>query len=126
MHPTGVRARNARTHQLIASRVGLAASTVRRAVGLIGRNGLRDGEALWIVPSHGVHTWGMRFPIDVLGLDDAGRVVDLVANLKPWRMRLPRRRCRGALELAAGTIRRTGTQMGDQVVFEVPGDATAR
>jgi uncharacterized membrane protein (UPF0127 family) len=65
----------------------------------------------------------MRFSIDVLGLDAAGRVVDAIAVLKPWRMRLPRRGCVGVLELAAGAIRRSGTQIGDAVVFEVPHDA---
>jgi uncharacterized protein len=124
-HPGDVRARNARTNHLIASRVGIAAGRVRRAVGLIGRSGLDDGEALWIAPSRGVHTWGMRFSIDVLALDAAGRVVDLVADLTPWRMRLPRPGCAGALELAAGTIGRTGTQMGDEIVFEVADDASA-
>ncbi len=119
----GARVRNTRTGRLIAGRVGVATSRARRAVGLIGRSGLQDGEALWIAPSRGVHTWGMRFPIDVLGLDAAGRVVDLVAALRPWRMRLPRRGCIGVLELAAGAIRQSGTEMGDAVVFEVAHDA---
>ena len=119
----GVRARNARTNQLIAGRVRMATSRARRAVGLIGRSGLQEGEALWIAPSRGVHTWGMRFSIDVLALDAAGQVVDLVAVLKPWRMRLPRRGCVGVLELAAGTIRQSGTEMGDAVIFEVAHDA---
>jgi uncharacterized membrane protein (UPF0127 family) len=121
-HPAGVRARNARTNQIIADRVGIAASRRRRAVGLIGRSGLQDGEALWIAPSCGVHTCGMRFSIDVLALDAAGRVVDLAADLKPWRLRLPRRWRSSALELPAGTIGRTGTQIGDEVVFEVADD----
>jgi uncharacterized membrane protein (UPF0127 family) len=64
----------------------------------------------------------MRFSIDLLVLDAAGRVVDVVADLKPWRLRLPRRWCSSALELAAGTIGRTGTQLGDEVVFEVADD----
>ena len=120
----GARARNARTARLVAGRVEVARGRVRRAVGLIGRRGLGDGEALWIAPSRGVHTWGMRFAIDVLALDRAGRVVDLVADLRPWRLRLPRRGCGGVLELAAGTIERTGTVMGDEIVFEAADDGT--
>ena len=118
-----VRARNAITDYLLADRVCIAATRVRRAIGLIGRSGLPDGEALWIVPSRGVHTWGMRFAIDLLALDETGRVIDLVADLKPWRMRLPKEGCVGVLELSAGAIYRSGTRLGDVIVFEVVNDS---
>ncbi len=84
-------ARNASLGTVIADHVGVAATRAARAVGLLSRTGLEPGEALWIVPSRGVHTWGMRFTIDVLALDDAGTVIDCVSNLRPWRVRLPRR-----------------------------------
>src|SRR5262249_14428106 len=84
-------ARNASLGTVIADKVGVADSRATRAVGLLSRSGLEPGEALWIVPSRGVHTWGMRFTIDVLALDEAGTVIDCVSNLRPWRMRLPKR-----------------------------------
>ena len=76
-------ARNASLNTVIADHVGVAATRTARAVGLLSRTGLEPGEALWIVPSRGVHTWGMRFTIDVLALDEAGMVIDCVSNLRP-------------------------------------------
>ena len=110
-----LRAKNLTTGAVVADRVGVAATRGARAVGLLNRNGLEPGEGLWIVPSRGVHTCWMRFAIDVIALDDDGVVIDLVANLKPWRVRLPRRGTAGVLELAAGTLDRSGTEVGHRI-----------
>jgi uncharacterized membrane protein (UPF0127 family) len=112
-------ARNASVNRVLADRVDVAATRATRAVGLLSRSGLEPGEALWIVPSRGVHTWGMRFTIDVLALDEAGTVIDCVSNLKPWRVRLPRRGTAGVLELPAGTLAASGTLLGHQVSLEL-------
>jgi uncharacterized membrane protein (UPF0127 family) len=112
-------ARNASVNKVLADRVGVADTRAARAVGLLSRTGLEPGEALWIVPSRGVHTWGMRFAIDVLALDEAGNVIDCVSNLKPWRLRLPRRGTAGVLELPAGTLAASGTAVGHQVLLEM-------
>ena len=112
-------ARNASLNRVLADRVDVAATRATRAVGLLSRSGLEPGEALWIVPSRGVHTWGMRFTIDVLALDEAGTVIDCVSNLRPWRVRLPRRGTAGVLELPAGTLAASGTELGHQVSLEL-------
>jgi hypothetical protein len=65
---------------------------------------LPEGEALWIVPSRGVHTFGMKFAIDGLALDEAGVVIDLVAGMKPRRVRLPRKGTAGVLELPVPAV----------------------
>jgi len=117
-------ARNTSTGTVLANRVGVAATRASRAVGLLSRSGLEPGEALWIVPSRGVHTWGMRFTIDVLALDDAGKVIDCVSNLRPWRVRLPRRGTAGVLELPAGTLAASHTSLGDQILIELGGGET--
>ena len=111
-------ARNASLNTVLADRVGVAATRAARAVGLLSRSGLEPGEALWIVPSRGVHTCGMRFAIDVVALDEAGTVIDCVSNLKPWRLRLPRRGTAGVLELPAGTLAASGTAIGHHVLLE--------
>ena len=111
-------ARNIDTGTVLADRVGVAATHATRAVGLLKRDGLDPGEALWIVPSRGVHTFWMRFAIDVIALDERGVVIDRVVHMKPWRMRLPRRGTAGVLELAAGTCELSGTQVGHRVQFE--------
>ena len=111
-------ATNVSVNAVIADRVDVAQTRSERRVGLLSRNGLEPGEALWIVPSRGVHTCGMRFPIDILALDEGGVVIDRVSVLRPWRIRLPRRGTAGVLELAAGTVERTGTALGHRILFE--------
>jgi uncharacterized protein len=113
-----LRARNVDTGAVVADRVGVAATRAARAVGLLNRDGLGAGEGLWIVPSRGVHTCWMRFAIDVIALDEQGVVIDRVVNLKPWRVRLPRRGTAGVLELPVGTLDRSGTQIGHRIEFQ--------
>ena len=108
-------ATNLDTGALVADNVAVADTRATRAVGLLSRSGLNPGEALWIVPSRGVHTWWMRFTIDVLALDESGVVVDRVPGLKPWRIRLPRRGTAGVLELPEGAIAATGTEIGHRI-----------
>jgi uncharacterized membrane protein (UPF0127 family) len=110
-------ARNVDTGAIVADRVAVAATHAERAVGLLSRTMLEPGEALWIVPSRGVHTWGMRFAIDIVALDDRGVVIDQVASLKPWRIRLPRRGTAGVLELPTGTLSASGTIIGHRIEF---------
>jgi uncharacterized membrane protein (UPF0127 family) len=111
-------ARNVDTGAVVASVVAVADTRASRAVGLLNRTGLEPGEGLWIVPSRGIHTWWMRFPIDILALDERGVVIDQVANLRPWRIRLPRRGTAGVLELPVGTVTGTGTTLGHRIAFE--------
>jgi uncharacterized protein len=108
-------ARNLDTGAVVADNVAVADTRATRAVGLLTRSGLDPGEGLWIVPSRGVHTWGMRFAIDVLALDERGVVIDQVTALKPWRIRLPRRGTAGVLELPPGTLARSGTALGHRI-----------
>jgi uncharacterized membrane protein (UPF0127 family) len=105
------------TGAVLASNVVVAATRATRAVGLMAREHLEPGEALWIVPSRGVHTCWMRFPIDVIALDDRGVIIDRVVNLRPWRIRLPRRGTAGVLELQAGTLEAAGACIGHRVEF---------
>ena len=115
-------ARNTNRGTVLADRVGVAMTRAERAVGLLSHTRLEPGEALWIVPSRGVHTWGMRFTIDVAALDEEGIVIDCVANLKPWRIRLPRRGTAGVLELPAGRLAESGTALGHRILFETTED----
>jgi uncharacterized membrane protein (UPF0127 family) len=108
-------ARNLDTGGVIADRVDVADTRATRAVGLLSRDGLEPGEGLWIVPSRGVHTCWMRFPIDVIALDDRGVIIDRVVDMKPWRIRLPRRGTAGVLELRAGALDASGTQVGHRI-----------
>jgi uncharacterized membrane protein (UPF0127 family) len=111
-------AKNIDTGAVVADLVAVADTRATRAVGLLNRTGFEPGEGLWIVPSRGVHTCWMRFPIDLIALDDRGVVIDHVANLKPWRIRLPRRGTAGVLELPVGALTKSGTALGHRIAFE--------
>ena len=112
-------ARNTDTGVVIAQRVAVAATRATRRTGLLHHTSLPEGDALWIVPSRGVHTFGMKFAIDVVALDERGIVVDCVEHLQPWRIRLPRKGTAGVLELPAGWIARTGIAVGHRIEFSV-------
>jgi uncharacterized membrane protein (UPF0127 family) len=98
---------------------GFAARNVwARTVGLLGRSGLKAGEALLIEPCSSIHTAFMRFTIDVLYLDRAGQVVKTVGCLKPFRLSAKWSGARSVIELPSGVIAATGTEVGDQLAFE--------
>lgn len=100
---------------VLASTIVVADTSLRRAVGLLGHASLARDEGIWIKPSSGVHTIGMRFPIDVVGLDARFRVVRLWPSLKPYRVTAIVPSVRTVLELAAGTIVESGLRLGDQL-----------
>ncbi len=73
------------------------------------------GQGLWINPSHGIHTFAMRFPIDAVYLDRDRIVIHIEEGLKPWRMAAVRVQAASVLELPTGTISESLTELGDQV-----------
>lgn len=76
---------------------------------------------LWIFPSNGIHTIGMRFPIDALYLDADCRVVRAYEGLKPWRIAAVSLRTQSVLELPAGTLGKCPTRVGDLMQFRPMG-----
>ena len=112
-----MRASNARSGSELANNVEVAAGIVARLKGLIGRRGLADGEALLIRSCKGVHTVGMRFPIDVVFLDRHDKVVGIKEKMPPNRMSAIYLRASSALELPAGAVERSCTRPGDTLTF---------
>ena len=105
-----------RTQGVVLVDRGKVANNVwTRFKGLIGVRHLPEGDGLAIVPCSGVHCMFMSIPIDVLYVDKEDRVVGLDPNMKPWAVGRPYRGVRYVIELPAGTIARTGTQVGDQL-----------
>lgn len=107
-------------HTLLASEVQRAEGMWPRIKGLIGRRAedFRPGRGLWITPSEGIHTIGMKFPIDVIYLDAKRRVVRVYHGLKPWRVAAISFAARSVLELPAGTVAASKTKVGDVLEFE--------
>lgn len=110
---------NKTRERFVATNVAVADSYLRRLVGLLGktRKWACAGQGLWIVPSHGVHTIGMLFPIDLIFLDRELSVVHLEEHVKPFRVSRVSLRTHSVLELPAHTVFRTGTCVGDKLEF---------
>ena len=115
--PEGWRLRNTRGGIVLAERVELAADSASRKRGLLGRDHLDEGHALVIVPCAAVHTYFMRFAIDVLFVRRDGRVVKCAHGVRPWRIALALT-AHAVIEMPAGALRRSGTSRGDRLVFE--------
>ena len=109
--------RNATRDSLIGDRVSVAETSMSRMVGLLRHRGLNAGEGLWIKPSSGVHTIGMRFPIDVIGLDKNRKVVKLWQNLVPYRITSVSVKVQSVVELPAGRIAEVDVQVGDTLAI---------
>jgi uncharacterized protein len=105
-------ARNLTRGVLIGSDIRTAETSAERRTGLLKHARLDEGSGLWIVPCEAVHTFFMKFAIDLIYLDRKRRVRGTVRALRPWRMSicLP---AHSVIELPPGTIDRTNTQKGD-------------
>jgi uncharacterized membrane protein (UPF0127 family) len=101
----------------LATKLSVAGTHWSRFVGLMGadRETFPAGHGLWITPSHGIHTFGMRFPIDVAYLDAGKAVVYMAHDLKPWRMAPVRMKTDSVIELPGNTLASTGTAIGDEI-----------
>jgi uncharacterized membrane protein (UPF0127 family) len=111
-------ATNRTSSTIVADAITVADSSWSRAVGLLRHKSLAPGTGLWIRPCSGVHTFGMSFAIDVIGLDKHLRVVRLWNTLRPNRMTALVPNVRSALELASGTITACQLALGDQLTLE--------
>jgi hypothetical protein len=112
--PPPLRLVNRTRGTVVATTLEHAFDGAARKRGLLGRYGLPPGHAIVIAPCNAVHTFGMRFAIDILFVARDGRVVKV-------RRRVPARRLAGAwrgfatVELVGGALEASGTEAGDSV-----------
>jgi hypothetical protein len=111
------RVRNLTKGVCLADRAEVADTSAKRRRGLLKHDGLPPGSGLWLVPCEGIHTIGMKFPIDVLFLNRQRRVVQIRPNMGKWRLALSLR-AHSVLELPAGATAETRTTVGDQLEVE--------
>jgi uncharacterized membrane protein (UPF0127 family) len=109
--------KNLRTGLLVATQVETAFTSADRKRGLLGRDGLAPGQALVIAPTNLVHTFAMRFPIDIVFANLEGRVLKVSRAVPPRRIAGSLRGF-AVLELAAGEAGRSETQVGDIIQVE--------
>lgn len=112
-----MRAFNDSTGRELAPNLLVAETLFSRCKGLLGRESLPQGEGLMIRPCMAVHTFLMKFPIDVVFLDKENRVLKAVQNLQPHRLSNIVPLSAGVIELPAGTVQKTGTVAGNQIVI---------
>jgi uncharacterized protein len=99
----------------LATKVRKADNFLTRLVGLLKRTQLGPEEALWLMPSKGIHTIGMKFPIDVVFLNREYCVLGLISGMHPYRVSGVHMRGYSVIELPNGTIRKSRTEIGDKL-----------
>jgi len=115
--PYNMHARNITRGAFLGDSVREAHGLFPRMKGLLGSSGLSPGEGLWICPCNSIHSIGMRFEFDALFLDSRMKVVGLYDRFRKNRVSRIFWDARGVLELPAGTIECTGTEVGDEFEF---------
>jgi uncharacterized protein len=106
-----------RSGQWLASAAELAGTSQARRLGLRGRDGMDDDAALVIAPTQGVHTFGMKFPLDIVGVRKNGEVVTVQCSVRRRRIVLSLRAF-AMVELPGGACDRTGIRVGDRLLAE--------
>jgi uncharacterized membrane protein (UPF0127 family) len=104
--------------EVVCERCLVADSPWSRMRGLLGRRGLESGEGLLLRPAGSVHTFFMRFPIDVVFLSRDGEVLKVAGALPAWRT-AGARRAKAALELAADEAERREIRVGTRLDLSV-------
>jgi len=109
--------RNQTRNTILADAAEVADTSEKRRTGLLKRERLEPGQGLWIVPCESVHSFFMKFAIDLVYLDRDKKVRKVRHRMAPWRLSA----CLTAhsiLELPAGVVATSGTQAGDQLEIE--------
>ena len=108
---------NAERDSTLGTAIEVAATAAKRARGLLGREALAAGEGLLFKHCSSLHTFFMRFPIDIVYADKDGRVLKIATAVPPFRMCMAPRRSFYALELPAGSLVGTNTHVKDVLRF---------
>lgn len=112
-----LRVTNKTRNTVLGDAIDVANTSASRRTGLLKHERLEAGTGLWITPCESVHTFFMKFPIDLVYLDKNKKVKKVRDTMVAWRMSA----CLSAhsiIELPAGVVKKTGTMAGDELEFE--------
>ena len=123
--PASLALTNSRNDRIVARALMPAFDSASRRKGLLQRDFLPEGSALIIAPSNAVHTFFMRFAIDIAFVAKDGRVLKLRRDVRPWRIAAAWRAF-AVVELPVGALERAGVQRGDTLRIEGIDEKTAR
>jgi uncharacterized protein len=106
---------NTTSHSRVAVRTYSAETTVSRLKGLLGASGLEAESCLWIHDCRSIHTYFMKFAIDVVFVDKNLRVKKIYRSLKPWSLTMPVMGARSVFEFQSGALNQVQISVGDQL-----------
>jgi uncharacterized membrane protein (UPF0127 family) len=116
---------NATKKTVVSDNCHFANTVLKRMVGLLNRGQFGQGEGLLLDRCYGIHTFGMRFPIDVLFLDKDLHVIRAVKALPPYRTCVVKKSVY-VLEVPVGALDVSHTVEGDQIQIRTANtDATS-
>ena len=116
-----VRVVNESRQRVLGGSIRMADTLLARLRGFLFRRKPHHGEGLLLAPCKGVHMYGMRFPLDVLFIDDSGHVIAAHPELAPGQRTPMYATARYALELPTGSITSTHTSVGDRLSWKPAG-----
>lgn len=102
----------------LAREARIAGSWWSRLRGLLGKKGLKPGQGLVLAPCNAIHTCFMRFTIDVVFINDYGRVLEIYHTMAPFRFSARVKGAARVVELPAGILRQSDTRVGDVLALE--------
>lgn len=109
---------NLTKNTVLAEEVEIAKTIWQRGKGLLGRKTFGQGKALVLWPCDSIHTFFMQFTIDVIFVDKENKIIGVYKNLKPFRITRIYFKAKYAIELPAGTITATSTEIGNKIQFQ--------
>lgn len=104
---------------ILAEETIIADTPFQRMQGLLGKKEFKEGQALIIRPCNSIHTFFMRFAIDVIFADSNNKVIKTIASLKPWRFSGVYISAKFCIELPAGAISSSLTTEGDSITLDL-------
>lgn len=107
---------NLRKKYVIASQVEIADNFFSRLVGLLGRDKFPEKHAIVLKPCRSIHTYFLRFPIDVVFLNGQGEVIHLISNMQTHSFSPVIKKAQKVVELPAGTVKNR-INLGDTLII---------
>jgi uncharacterized membrane protein (UPF0127 family) len=90
--------------KIISSNIKIADNPISRVIGLMFKKTPVDSDGLLLEPCNSIHTFFMRYSLDIIFLSNGNEVIKVIRNLKPWRMTRIYFKARKTLELPAGNL----------------------
>jgi uncharacterized membrane protein (UPF0127 family) len=103
--------------RIIVQKCNIANTFFKRLKGLLGKKDFPENEGLYIPKCNSIHMFFMKFPIDVLFLDQNKQIVFLLEDFSPWKIKSPVKKAIATLELPSGTIKKHSLKVGDNIDF---------